>query len=443
MSLRTTTAAASASGFGANGLTQIGGGYWIGLFTPSSGNLFGTGSAVDSSNNIYFSSWGSPFLNTMKLTSAGAITWQRSVPSSSGATAGVGVNSASAVYFGGNFGATADFYGQKYDSTGALVWARTLGVATDTESVNDVHVDPTGNLYLVGLGVLSADGTSTMQWARYTSTAGSVLQRRITNAGNGCWGNGITSVDNGNIYAVGFAYTNLTNNYTQALIAKWTSAGSLSWQRTLTSSGTTPSDSAYDVALDASENVYVCAGASADAGATDNMVIAKYNSTGTIQWQRKLSGANSLSGRSVALDSSANVYVLSRGSTAANRSFITKYDTNGTIQWQRQIYMSKTPVLSTISVDSSGALVVSGQITNGFANANYRGIIMRLPTDGSKTGNYNVAGVGISYAPSTFTDSVGGLTAATSTYTSATSSLTNTVQSPTDSAGSITSAILY
>ena len=100
------------------------------------------------------------------------------------------------------------------------------------------------------------------------------------------------------------------------------------WIATL---GGTTNDFGKDIAVDGSGNVYVVG--EADIGGQYDLIVAKYNSSGTIQWQRALV---SDSGHGIAVDSSGNAYVVGRTTTSTaggNDISIAKYDTDGNIQW--------------------------------------------------------------------------------------------------------------
>ena len=127
------------------------------------------------------------------------------------------------------------------------------------------------------------------------------------------------------------------------------------WIATL---GGTTNDFGKDIAVDGSGNVYVVG--EADIGGQYDLIVAKYNSSGTIQWQRALV---SDSGSGIAVDSSGNAYVVGRTTTATaggNDISIAKYDTDGNIQWQRTYGDSSNDHGYDVAVDSSDNVYVTG-----------------------------------------------------------------------------------
>jgi hypothetical protein len=86
---------------------------------------------------------------------------------------------------------------------------------------------------------------------------------------------------------------------------------------------------------------------------------------------------------SSSVDSSNNVYYYGRD--ASNYGYILKLDASGTQQWCRRIYVGGT--LSNFRVRIvSNVMYVSGRgSVSGSGTSNF---LMRLPTDGTLTGNY-------------------------------------------------------
>ena len=193
------------------------------------------------------------------------------------------------------------------------------------------------------------------------------------------------------------------------------------------------------IAADSSGNCYV-GGYTASAGAGNNdVLITKYNTSGTIQWQRTLGGTGADYGYGIAVDSSGNCYVAGLTNSAGAGStdvLITKYNTSGTIQWQRILGGANQDRGNGIALDSSGNCYVTGYTDSAGAGGNDV-LITKLPGDGSKTGTYGVW----TYQSSSLTAATSSLTAATSSLTAATSTLTAATSSLTSATYSLTSTV--
>ena len=110
---------------------------------------------------------------------------------------------------------------------------------------------------------------------------------------------------------------------------------------------------AAGVAIDSSDNIYITGtsqgtnlfGKNATSGTTDDIFVAKLNSSGVVQWVYTAGGTGRDRGRKIALDSSGNVYVVGYymstvdfggGNVTSNGSwdaFILKLNSSGTFQW--------------------------------------------------------------------------------------------------------------
>ena len=102
-------------------------------------------------------------------------------------------------------------------------------------------------------------------------------------------------------------------------------------------------------------------------------VLVKYNGSGVIQWQRKLTpSANSAYAYDIEVDSSGNVFVSGQGyngNYAVNLPWVVKYNSAGALQWQYFIYNSAVAGTGfAVALDSSSNVQLWGNInSNGAA----------------------------------------------------------------------------
>jgi uncharacterized delta-60 repeat protein len=403
--------------------------YWIGRLLGSS-SVGSRAVAIDPAGSVYLCGGsvigGTVEIQLAKYSSSGTLAWQRNLGTAGAdeSGSGVAVDSSGNAYITGAAGGV--FQIAKYTTDGTLSWQRSL--SGETGSGLDATVDSSGNVYVSGYS--SSGGVGYLQLAKY-DTSGTLAWKQRLNGGSDAASNGVAVDSSGNVFVCG--YTLPGPNY-EFQIAKYSSAGVLSWQRSLGASGI--EDFGQAVALDASGDVYILG--SSNAGGSYNLLLAKYNSAGAFQWQRKLGDAGIEFGNSVAVDGStpANVYVCGQTNTSGTNDFlIAKYSAAGVIAWQRRLGSTASDAAFGIKVDSSDNIYVCG-VTD---NADF--LFAKLPGDGSLTGTYTVGGNSYTYAATTLTEDFASLTDAQSFLASSTSTLTDGATSLTSATSTLTSYV--
>jgi hypothetical protein len=393
--------------------------YWLTAIGGTGADI-GMGLATDSDANIYslsrsfLSGRGADETLLVKYDTLGAVQWQRlygNAENDRGSS--VAIDSSNGVYIGGssyNSALGAHWSFAKYNTSGTLQWQRTL-VTNGNEYLNGLGTDSSDNLVLAGRHYIS--GSAFLFYVCKYNSSGSVQWRRslggsATEEPYGCF---VDSADN--IY-VAAATASTGAGSRDAIIVKYNSAGTVQWQRIL---GGSVGDDGKNVAVDSSFNVFLSGGAG-NSGGNAGAFLAKYNSSGTIQWQRVLStGIASYQFTGCDVDSDGNVFVAGRAEMGSGSAFIiAKYNTSGTIQWQRTISIAggNNSWAETLHIDAFGSVCISGQVS-GIGSGDYECLVAKIPNDGSLTGSYTLDGVSVSYAASSYSAITSSMTAATST----------------------------
>ena len=133
--------------------------------------------------------------------------------------------------------------------------------------------------------------------------------------------------------------------------------------------GTSGNEAPNDIEVDSSGNAHIVG----RTASYDKAFVLKLNSSAAIQWERNI-GTNSNEYNAVATDSSGNVYAAGRTQEAGQGGYdwlIAKYNSSGTEQWQITFgtNMIHSEPAQGIDVDSSGNVYVSGAYVSGVAQS--------------------------------------------------------------------------
>ena len=395
--------------------TSIGGtnsDYGYGIATDSNGNVYVIGkySGTVTIGSTTLNSAGSSDAFVAKYDTSGTVQWAKSIGgTSSDAGQAIATDSNGNVYVIGFYNNTATFapgttlttagytdtFVAKYDTSGTVQWAESIG-GTYFDYGQAIATDSAGNVYVtgyyngsvtIGTITLTSTGSNDIFVAKY-NTSGTVQWAKSIGGTDTDYGYGIATDSNGNVYVIGF-YDNTvtfapgtTLNSTggdDAFVAKYDTSGTVQWAKSI---GGTSSDNGRGIATDSNGNVYVTGKYSTTAtfapgttltsvGSSDAFV-AKYNTSGTVQWAMSIGGTSSDYGQAIATDSAGNVYVtgyysgsVTIGSTTLNSAgstdaFVAKYNTSGTVQWAMSIGGTSPDYGYGIATDSGGNVYVTG-----------------------------------------------------------------------------------
>jgi len=264
--------------------------------------------------------------------------------------------------------------GIPHGASGALLCS--LGASTSVGGNGGIIPDASGGLVLAFNSSLS--GTSNSMVANINSAGVVNWSRSLTQAVSGGYAATGLCMFGSDIYVQG---SSVDTSFSTANILKYNSSGSLQWQKKLGH---------------ASANIYsrgsIAAGTdgvfvAASVGTTPaKMMLAKYDSSGALLWQRDISSTYACNSETPALatDSSGNVIVvfkyLSGGTT--NVGIVMKYNSSGTLQWQKSFSNVGTTETTPyhVTTNSTGEIFISSVITVSAAN---KYAVMKIDSGGA------------------------------------------------------------
>ena len=255
-------------------------------------------------------------------------------------------------------------------------WIATLG-GTGSEYGYGVAYDSSGNVYITGYTNSAGAGGNELLIAKYNSS-GTIQWQRTLGTGTAYRhddsGKMIAVDSSGNVYVNGI--TNFTGGYDSMMIAKYNSSGTLQWQKTFGDSNT--QERGHGITVDSSGNVFVCGETTKG---VNGALVAKLNSSGTLQWQRTLDASLFYE---VVVDSSDNVYVGGYTAISSYTNYlVAKYNNSGTLQWQRTIGGSNASDNGrSITIDSSDNVYIGGVSTAGGVGV-YDSILVKYNSSGT------------------------------------------------------------
>lgn len=408
--------------------------YWIMSIAPpvaggytTIGTQAGNPSSIDSSGNIYtalsmgpksgpyYAAW-----NIAKLSKNGTITWTYSY-TWDGTDTG---------YLGNpQFGPSGDllvsgytgqspYYGfaGKFNTSGASQW-NVQTTAASYPLLTLAGYDSSNNLYWAGQNDSNLNGV----WAK-TDNSGSVSAsiRINNNTHNYSYFNTAYVNSSGTFLGAG------TTIY-EGFLTRITNTGSVSWYTTL---GTGYGGTLVNMTVDPSFSyMYTVA---KFPGVSDWSLYKVDATNGTsVPWSKYSSDFPYYYG-AMACDSSGNLYCVTVPNASSKTLAILKFNSSGTLQWQRAFSNVSSNLNPTnISIDNTNSAFV---LMFGISSSPTRAGVVRLPLDGSQTGTYG----DWTYATSSYTINSGASGSWSSAGYTTSSGVSTTSSSPTITATAFT-----
>jgi hypothetical protein len=389
------------------GVGPLGAGGWFARYYGAGNDYAGSyqgGIAVKGTDLYFTASIGLTVFTVGKITAGGTLAWQRNQTSSTcsgGETSVCVASTGEIVTFHRN--SSNRLVAMAYNSSGTLLWQRSSN-ATTYGLRGSRGADGQGQVVMGGY----QPSPLYPQIYRFNATAGTFDTSGTCYSGSytNNTPNTVIGNPNGRGFYVG-TYSDSGGTQMGWLCKASTGAtfnsGSATWGTFVYSAQST---SVLGIAVDASDNVY---GIETDYnGGVPFAVLFKLNSSGALQWQRKITYTSSIQNCSVTTDGT-NVYASFSGHDGIRyRGHILKYTSGGTLVWQRNLYPTGgSCMFHDIVVDSKGYVTAYGQ-TSVYAFPNNDVIMWRVnPNGGPTTATFTHDAVTWNVATTGCTDAAG------------------------------------
>lgn len=376
------------------------GGNWVS--TLSGSDAFGVASGADGS--IYVVGTTGPKLLLMKLDSAGAVIWKKTVTTSNVAGRAVTVGSDGSVYVVGHAavaGQVNDVFVAKFTDQGALSWAKTLGLLNSISSDwgNSIARAEDGDGVYVGgyfsnggygedlfIGKISANGA----WRTLPSSSTKWQRRLRTDVDSGSYERANSlAVVNGSIYAGG----RTTNGYG----SPWFSGNNgilssfgVAWggyEGTVIVGGTGADE--IKALASGGGGTILAGGSMGSAGPGEGTAyVAKFQQGSAVPLWRKMIGASAASVEAMAVGADG-IYAVGQGFGGV---LVAKFDDSGSAQWGGLLDFGgvNAALARGVVVDGDALIVVGSTGSQGF--------VARVPTSGVEdvvAGSYSYSAIQI------------------------------------------------
>ncbi|HET9747459.1 MAG TPA: SBBP repeat-containing protein, partial [Chitinophagaceae bacterium] len=247
----------------------------------------------------------------------------------------------------------SDYATVKYDPSGEQKWvARYNGTGNADDYPYAIAVDGSGNVYVTGRS-MGAGGNYDYATVKYNSLGGQEWVAPYNGQTNQIdMAKDVQVDDLGNVYVTGLADGANTVYGSAYATIKYNSSGTQEWARRY--DGTTGSEDANSLAIDAAGSVYVT-------GRSNGITTVKYDNDGVQQWVRTNAGTN---GQKVLVDNLGNIVVTGWGSVTA------KYNPSGELLWET-IYPYDA-AFRDMALDNAGNVYVVGYNRENGTSDDYR-----------------------------------------------------------------------
>ena len=292
----------------------------------------------------------------------------------------------------------------KYDSSGNVVWATSVG-GSGSDECNSIAVDDSQNIYITGeftsptisfgsftltnsgagwnTFIVKYNSSGTVVWAKNSKATGTNNSKNIA---VDSWGNSyITGLYNSPIIVFDAdTLMNTAAGFTDAFIVKYNPTGSILWTKNI---GGVLSENCTAVNVDISGNIFISGIFSSPTLSVDSfsltcsggvdLFLARLDSLGNVIWCKSYGGIGSDNSYSLTSDLTGKIYLTGLFSspilifgndtlyqTGNSDAFLIKFDSLGNIIWAKSSIGAGGEIGYCVITDTLGSIYLSGSFND-------------------------------------------------------------------------------
>jgi uncharacterized delta-60 repeat protein len=333
----------------------------------------------------------------VKLDSGGNVQWAKTIGGSRNDFASSIIQSSDGGYVvagkTASFGAGVyDFYVVKLDSAGNVIWTKTIG-GSDFDEASSIIQSSDGGYVVAGRTQSFGAGWDDFYVVKLDSSGNVIWTKTIGGSSIDRAHSIIQSSDGG--YVVAGETWSFEAVNADFYVVKLDSSGNVLWTKTIGGSG-------FDVAgsiIQSSDGGYVVAGETSSFGAGDvDIYVVKLDSAGNVQWTKTIGGSGNDFARSI-IQSSDGGYVVAGRTRSFGAGYddiyVVKLDSSGNVMWTKTIGGSKWDEANSIIRSSDGGYVVAGY-TASFGAGNDDFYVVKMDANGNVCFSQNITNYSVS-----------------------------------------------
>lgn len=317
-----------------------------------------------------------------------------------------------------------DIYLRKTDSSGNILWTRTLG-SSGADDILNIKIDSNDNVYVAGrTEEINHTSIQDSLLAKYDLNGVLLWTRTLgTDERNDrLFTNGAAIDSNDNVYVCGYSNAatidgNVNMGDNDIYLIKYDSNGNKQWTKTF---GTDAREECRSISIDSNNNIYMTGATKGNIDGNTHASPGKYDiltikcdSNGNKLWTQLLGSTNWDNGHCINVDTNNNIYVIGNVTSDADGHTITnegsgdmiliKYESNGNKLWSKTLSSSPSEQYPTspdesptrIAIDSMNNLyIIGGTLGNFEGNTHVGGLdvfVIKYDSNGNKLWNTTIA----------------------------------------------------